>query len=260
MKNILDEIISQKKKDLANRKSRFTISHLQAQLAYDVKTLSLKNYLDRKNSTGIIAEIKRKSPSKGWLRPHLSVEQISIEYMQNGATALSILTDKTFFGGSHNDLLTARHFNLCPILMKDFVIDEFQIIEAKAFGADIILLIAAVLSADEITLLSKKSHELGLEVILEVHSIDELKNSPLDNIDHIGVNSRNLKDFSVNTELFFQICDEIPRDKIKIAESGINDSGIILKLRKFGYKGFLIGEHFMKSAVPGEALKALCVL
>src|SRR5689334_188395 len=193
--NILDEIIAYKKKEVADRKELYPVKLLEQSHYFATQPVSLKKYIQRDDLSGIIAEIKRKSPSKGVINPHVSVERTSIGYMQAGASALSVLTDTNFFGGSNDDLMTARKFNFCPILRKDFTIDEYQIVEAKSIGADAILLIAAALPPARVKELAAFAHSFGLEVLLEVHNEEEL-NANLDaQADLIGVNNRNLKTF-----------------------------------------------------------------
>jgi indole-3-glycerol phosphate synthase len=262
--NILDKIIAHKETEVAERNSLYPVKLLEQSIFFDTPTVSLKKYLLRKDRQGIIAEIKRKSPSKGTINSSVSIERTSIGYMQAGASALSVLTDKEFFGGSNEDLTTARKFNFCPILRKDFIIDEYQIIEAKSIGADAILLIAAVLSPDKINSLAQFAHSLGMEVLMEVHDKEELVNNLHESVDIIGVNNRNLKKFEVNVEISIDLCPIIPDRYIKISESGIDDPKTIIKLRQHGFQGFLMGEHFMRHNRPEkkcaefiEALKRL---
>src|SRR5688572_19192414 len=184
--NILDQIIEYKRKEVSERKELYPVKFLEQSIYFGTQPVSLKKYIQREDKSGIIAEIKRKSPSKGVINPHVSVERTSIGYMQAGASALSVLTDKQFFGGSNEDLTIARKYNFCPILRKDFTIDEYQIVEAKSIGADAILLIAAVLSSDQINKLTGFAHSLGLEVLLEVHDEEELKSNLETGADLIG--------------------------------------------------------------------------
>jgi indole-3-glycerol phosphate synthase len=202
---------------------------------------------------GIIAEIKRKSPSKGVIHEYVSIEQTSISYMQGGASALSILTDGEFFGGSIEDLKTARKFNFCPILRKDFMIDEYQIIEAKSIGADAILLIAAALEPARLKELAKFAKSLGLEVLMEVHNGEELDQHVNEYLDVVGVNNRNLKTFEVRVDTSLQLSDRIPDQFVKISESGISKPETVKLLRDNGFQGFLIGEYFMSHSRPGAA-------
>ena len=251
--NILDQIIEHKKKELSDRKSLYPVKLLEQSIFFSSPTVSLKKYVQREDKTGIIAEFKRRSPSKGIINAHASVERTTIGYMQAGASALSVLTDKQFFGGSNEDLVTARKFNFCPILRKDFTIDEYQIIEAKSIGADAILLIAAVLDPKVSQNLTTFAHSLGLEVLLEVHDESELKANLEVGADLIGVNNRNLKTFEVSIENSKRLSTLIPDGVVKVSESGITSVETILDLRQYGYKGFLMGENFMKHAGPEVA-------
>ncbi len=253
--NILEKIVEQKRKEVAERASLYPVKLLEQSIFFSSPTISLKEYVLRKEKSGIIAEIKRKSPSKGAINHHVSIERTSIGYMQAGASALSILTDKEFFGGSSEDLMVARKFNFCPILRKDFTIDEYQIIEAKSIGADAILLIAAILEPRRIKVLSSFARSLGLEVLLEVHSAEELYPNVFSEVDLMGVNNRDLKTFEVNLEVSKKLAALIPDEIIKISESGIGSPETIVELRKFGYQGFLMGENFMKHARPEQAAR-----
>lgn len=250
---ILDKIVAHKRKEVEERKSLFPVKLLEQSIYFKTPTVSLKKYILRKDKSGIIAELKRKSPSKGVINKHLSIEKTSIGYMQAGASALSVLTDKDFFGGKNEDLTTARKYNFCPILRKDFTVDEYQIVEAKSIGADAILLIAAVLTAEEIKRLAAFAKSLNLEILLEVHNEKELKESLCDDITLVGVNNRDLHTFGVNIETSIQLADQIPNDFIKVSESGISDPANIMKLKKVGFEGFLIGETFMKASRPEES-------
>jgi indole-3-glycerol phosphate synthase len=246
---ILDEIIAYKKKEVKERASTHPLKLLEQSLYFGSESVSLKHYIQRKDKSGIIAEFKRKSPSKGMINEFADVEKISIGYMQAGASALSVLTDTPFFGGKNEDLTAARKFNFCPILRKDFTVSEYQIIEAKSIGADAILLIAAVLTKQEIQQFTAVAHQLGLEVLLEVHTQEELeKYSP--EISLVGINNRNLKTFEVDFENSIRLAQQLPKNTVKIAESGINDFHKIIELKQHGFEGFLIGENFMRSASP----------
>ncbi|MCZ8356025.1 MAG: indole-3-glycerol phosphate synthase TrpC [Cyclobacteriaceae bacterium] len=255
--NILEKIVEKKKEEVAQRKELYPIKLLEKSLYYPGKTVSLKKYLKREGSSQIIAEFKKKSPSKGFINPYVQVEKISVGYMQAGAAALSILTDTEFFGGSNQDLLTARKFNFCPILRKDFIIDQYQIIESKSIGADVILLIAAILSEQKIKALSAFAKSLELEVLLEVHDADEVKKSDLTHVDMVGINNRNLKTFEVSIENSMRLLSLLPKDKIKIAESGIDNIETIKQLKEAGFEGFLMGEYFMKQPRPELSAKQL---
>ncbi|MDD5571003.1 MAG: indole-3-glycerol phosphate synthase TrpC [Bacteroidales bacterium] len=249
---ILEEIIKHKKAEVEENKSIYPVKLLERSIYFTSETVSLKKYLLRNDKKGIIAEFKRKSPSKGMLNEYAPVEQVSIGYMQAGASALSILTDKKYFNGKNEDLTVARKFNYCPILRKDFIIDEYQIIEAKSIGADAILLIAAVLEKEKIKQLSELAKSLKLEILFEVHNKEELEKVS-SNIDIIGVNNRNLNDFKTDINTSIELSVKIPDEFIKISESGISSVEAIANLRKCGFKGFLIGEYFMKSANPSKA-------
>ncbi|MFC2186376.1 indole-3-glycerol phosphate synthase TrpC [Fulvivirgaceae bacterium LMO-SS25] len=253
--DILQKIVDYKRKEVDERKELFPTALLEKSTYFGGKPVSLKKYLLREDKSGIIAEIKRKSPSKGDINPYVSVERTSIGYMQAGASALSILTDKEFFGGKNEDLMMARKFNFCPILRKDFMIDEYQVVEAKSIGADVILLIAAVLSPDETNRLAILAKSLGMEVLLEVHSVEELERSINPNIDVIGVNNRNLKTFEVSLQNSIDILPHIPSEFVAVSESGIRTVTDISFLKKAGFKGFLIGENFMTHSRPEIACK-----
>jgi indole-3-glycerol phosphate synthase len=248
--HILEEIVQHKLKEVQDRKSLFPVKLLKKSIFFETPSVSLKKYLLREDRWGIIAEFKRRSPSKGIINDHASVEQVSIGYMQAGASALSILTDEHYFGGSNEDLVTARKFNLCPILRKDFIIDEYQILEAKSIGADTILLIAAALKPESTKALAKFAHSLGLEVLLEVHNLDELQQYLNQHVDIVGVNNRNLKSFKVNLDTSRELASHIPGEFIKISESGIHEQETILELQELGYSGFLMGQRFMQYNRP----------
>jgi len=253
---ILDKIVARKAIEVAEAKTHISIEDLQQAPLFSRKTVSLSASLSADGSTGIIAEHKRKSPSKGVINDQLTVEFVTNGYATAGAAGLSVLTDTDFFGGAKEDLHKAREANPnTPILRKDFMIDPYQIYEAKAWGADVILLIAACLSPIQIEELSKKAHELGLEVLLEIHDEEELARSPLENVDIIGVNNRNLKNFAENNvNASLALADKIPDRIVKISESCISQPETINLLKSAGYKGFLIGETFMKNENPGAKL------
>lgn len=253
MANILDTIIAHKRQEVAERQSLYPTKLLEQSRYYETPTVSLRHYLTREDLSGVIAEIKRRSPSQGDINPHVSVERVSIGYMQAGASALSILTDEQFFGGKSADLTLARRMNYCPILRKDFIIDEYQIVEARSMGADAILLIAACLTPPEIERLATFAHRLGLEVLMEVHDRTELERSLCDDIDLVGVNNRNLKDFTVSLDPSLELAELIPSRFVKVAESGLSDPAQVLRLRAAGYRGFLMGQRFMETAQPEKA-------
>jgi indole-3-glycerol phosphate synthase len=253
--NTLSNILEHKQKEVEERKSLFPVKFLERSLFFESTPVSLKKYVTREDKEGIIAEIKRKSPSKGPINPYISVERTSIGYMQAGASALSVLTDEVFFGGSSEDLRVARKFNFCPILRKDFIIDEYQILEAKSIGADAILFIAAVLNTSRLKSFTEVAHNLGMEVLLEVHDQNELEGNLDIDVDLLGVNNRNLKTFDVDVNISKELAKLIPSSRVSISESGLGDVPTILELRKYGYKGFLIGEQFMRQSRPEDACK-----
>jgi indole-3-glycerol phosphate synthase len=253
--NILDKIVEYKRKEVEERKGLYPVKLLQQSIYFETQPVSMVRYVQREDLTGIIAEFKRKSPSKGIINAYASVERTTLGYMQAGASALSVLTDKPSFGGSNDDLTTARKFNFCPIIRKDFTIDEYQIVEAKSIGADAVLLIAAVLSSIEVKGLCDFAHSLGLEVLLEVHDEKELKENLESGADLIGVNNRNLKTFEVSIDTSKRLADLIPSNLVKVSESGISDPETIVELRKYGYQGFLMGENFMKHSRPDKAAR-----
>lgn len=251
--NILDKIIARKHEEVAEKSSLVPVKLLEQSVFFEGKVVSMKEYVTDAEKSGIISEFKRKSPSKGVINGAADVEAVSVGYMQAGASALSILTDKDFFGGSNEDLKAARKFNYCPILRKDFVVDEYQIIEAKSIGADCILLIAAALEPARLKELAGFAKSLGLEVLMEVHDGDELERSLCPELDLVGVNNRNLKTFEVSLDISMELIDRIPSDFVKISESGISKPETLVTLKKAGFDGFLIGENFMKSSRPEQA-------
>lgn len=253
--NILDEIIQDKYKEVEERKSLYPVKLLEQSIYFQSPVVSLKKYVQREDKSGIIAEIKRKSPSKGIINAHVSIERTSIGYMQAGASALSVLTDSKYFGGSKEDLMVARKFNFCPILRKDFIVDEYQIIEAKSMGADAILLIAAALEPKKLQALAKFAKSLQLEILLEVHNNKELQDNLNADVDLIGVNNRDLKTFVTDIEISKQLADKIPNQFVKVSESGIESTATIIELKKFGYEGFLMGQNFMQHSRPEKACR-----
>ncbi|MFY0686898.1 MAG: indole-3-glycerol phosphate synthase TrpC [Cyclobacteriaceae bacterium] len=249
--NILEEINAHKQQLVNERKSLFPVKLLEQSIHFDAPTVSLKEYIRREDKVGIIAEFKRQSPSKGLINGHASVEQTSIGYMQGGASGLSVLTDTKYFGGKNEDLLTARQFNYCPILRKDFIVDEYQLVEAKSIGADVILLIAASLTPDQVRSLAQFAKSLSLEVLLEVHNEDELDRSVCPEVDLLGVNNRDLTTFTTSIDTSKKLAEKIPNEFLKVSESGISDPEIVADLMNYGYEGFLIGENFMRTPNPG---------
>lgn len=249
--NILDTIVAQKKKEVAARKMQTTVAALEKGKFFASETLSLRSFLLNPEKTGIIAEFKRKSPSKGIINDKVTVEEVTSAYAQYGASGISVLTDTDFFGGSLDDLLAAT-INEVPLLRKDFMIDEYQLVEAKAYGAEVILLIAACLTPQEVKTMAATAKSLGLEVLLEIHNDEELDHI-CDAVDLVGVNNRNLKTFEVSIDTSLGLINKIPKEKPAVAESGISDVDTIVTLRQAGFKGFLIGENFMKQASPSIA-------
>ncbi len=253
--SILDKIVLNKKTEVELAKEDTPIKELEASDLFSRQTYSFKEFLLDPARTGIIAEFKRRSPSKGIINDKVGVEAVTTAYAAAGASALSVLTDTDFFMGTKTDLYKARRSNNIPILRKDFMIDEYQVIEAKSLGADIILLIAAILTPGEIELLASLAKSLGLNVLLEVHNLEELQRSINPNLDAIGVNNRNLADFTVSVETSYKLAEHIPAEFLKISESGISDPQTIKGLKRAGFNGFLIGENFMKQEDPGLAMR-----
>ena len=257
--NILDNIILDKRREVVLKKSIIPVSQLEASVFFEKQTISLSHNLRNSNS-GIIAEHKRRSPSKAEINYGFTVEEVVKGYETAGACGISVLTDGKYFGGSLDDLLLARASVNIPLLRKEFIVDEYQILEAKAHGADLILLIAAVLSREEIKSLSEFAHRLGLEVLLEVHNQEELEKSIMPSLDMIGVNNRNLKTFEVSLDFSKELAAQIPNEFVKVSESGISSIEAITELKPYGYQGFLIGENFMKTDNAGKAAKEFIAL
>lgn len=251
--NILEKIIEQKKSEVRRKKADISISDLQQYPLYEGRNFFLKEFLLDDTKTGIIAEFKRRSPSKGIINDKADVLEITKAYSENGASCLSVLTDEYYFGGCNEDLITAR-VNKIPILRKDFIIDEYQITEAKAIGADVILLIAACLSPADVQRMAIFAKNAGLEVLLELHDETELGHI-CDETNMIGINNRDLKTFIVDIDRSLRMAEKIPADKIKVAESGISNVETIRLFRQHGFNGFLVGENFMKEQDPGAAFK-----
>ncbi len=254
--NILEKISTEKRRETAERKSLYPAKLLERSIYFETPVVSLKKYLLRPDKSGIIAEFKRKSPSKGMINAYASVEEVTLAYMQAGASALSVLTDEPFFGGTSKDLTTARQFNFCPILRKDFVLDEYQIIESKSIGADAVLLIAACLTPNEVKTLTDFARSLGLEVLLELHDEAEIGHIPDENV-LVGINNRNLQTMQTDVRASFRMAERLPAGLLKVSESGISSAEKIRELRDTGFQGFLIGEYFMQSSAPGARCKEL---
>lgn len=255
--DILQQITTYKRTEVSLRMVHHPESKLENSPLYVRKCLSLKEHLRQAGASQIIAEFKRQSPSKGIINNKAGVVETTRGYAQAGASGLSILTDKKFFGGSQQDIEIARQDIDVPILRKDFILTTYQITEAKAIGADVVLLIAAILSEAQITEFSLFAKELGMEVICEVHNESELAKALQTQVDIIGVNNRNLKNFQVSIENSIRLAEKIPNDFLKIAESGLQNVADIIGLKDLGYEGFLIGEMFMQEERPAEALKKL---
>src|SRR5215210_2364400 len=250
--NILDNIIAAKKIEVEQKKELLPVEELKNFPNYHSTCNSLVSQLLSEGTTGIIAEFKRKSPSKGVINENIQIGPVVEAYDAHGAAGISILTDENYFGGSNDDIIYARNIVRVPILRKDFIIDEYQLLEAKAIGASVILLIAACLTPERVRELALFAKRLSLEVLLEIHNAEELQHICTE-VDIVGVNNRDLKTFTVDVERSIELSDKIPADKIKISESGISDIDTIIRLRQYGFRGFLIGENFMKHADPAIA-------
>lgn len=262
MRDILDEIIANKRIEVEQYKRMMPLRELATcvEAMLDVKPASMSKAL-QKSETGIIAEFKRKSPSLGWIFKEGRAEDIPFAYQENGAAALSILTDEKYFGGRDEFIETARRSGVTiPVLYKNFVIDEYQLFQARKAGASAVLLIAAALSISEFKMLKTRANELGLEVLLEMHSREELDyvESCLDELQTgqvmCGVNNRNLGTFVTDIDNSFRLAELLPVEAVKVSESGISSPSVVKELREVGYSGFLIGERFMKTGNPGNAL------
>ena len=249
---ILDKIIAFKKQEIAKIKAEVPVKKLVESPSFKRTPISLKTSLTELGSTGIIAEFKRQSPSKGIINGTATITDVTTGYLEANVAAQSILTDTSFFGGTMADLMEARVINTTkPILRKDFVVDGFQIVEAKAIGADVILLIAACLTAEELKNFGQLATDLGLDVLYEVHTQEDL--DKINNLDGkiIGINNRNLKTFEVDLEHSIALASQIPDSCVKVSESGISNPRIVTGLKEYGFQGFLIGENFMKTENPG---------
>ena len=255
MKDILQEIVAHKRLEVERFKAELSEQeiHHRVEAILDFSVASMSQALTASDS-GIIAEFKRKSPSKGWIKEDGQADIIPLSYQQNGASALSILTDEQYFGGSDEFIKTARHAGVnIPILYKNFVIDEYQLFQARLCGASAVLLIAADLTVQQCRVLMRLAHELGLEVLLEMHSEQELEYAALEP-DMCGINNRNLGSFVTDVQNSFRLAELLPKEAVKVSESGISNPDTVKALRQAGFRGFLIGENFMKTADPGTAL------
>jgi len=249
--HILDKIVHHKKSEIAKRKASVTIRDLEASEYFKRATTSLSTHL-KESHFGIISEFKRRSPSKPKINLDAKVSQIVTHYTQAGVSGISILTDEHFFGGHNNDLIDARRIVDTPLLRKEFIIDEYQIIEAKSIGADAILLITEILTAEEVKSFAALAKSLSLDTLLEIHTKEQLDKYNTD-IDIIGVNNRDLTQFTVDPMHSVRLYKDLPNEVTKISESGIHDPETILMLKDTGFDGFLIGERFMKTLDPGKA-------
>jgi len=249
--NILEKIVSYKKEEIRKRKADLPVQLLEKMPDFKREIFSMQKFIIDPDKTGIIAEFKKKSPSKGFINETARVEEVTAAYFRHGASMISVLTDTPSFGGSSEDLKRAR-FNTLPILRKDFILDAYQLVESRAMGADSILLIAACLQPAETKSLAATAHRLGLEVLLEIHEEQELDHL-CDDVDAIGINNRDLKNFTVDIDRSIRLAEQLPPDKLRVAESGIRDIGTLLHMKSAGFNGFLIGEQFMCAPDPAIA-------
>lgn len=254
---ILETIKAQKLKEVANLKALFSVSFLEEQPLFNSATHSLRKTIESSVTGGIIAEFKRKSPAKGNINLDANVVEVTQGYANAYVSGLSVLSDVNFFGARTNDFELARKNNTIPMLRKDFIIDEYQIIQSKAMGADVILLIAKILTKKQMQSYTNLAHELGMEVFLETQNELEILDNMDLNFDLIGINNRNLNSFEVSVENSIKLAELLPKSSIKIAESGIQSLETIQLLQANGFKGFLIGEYFMKDENPAEKCKNL---
>ena len=256
MHDILRTIVEQKHKEVALLKSQFRIDNIKKQALFNRTCYSAKAAILDDNKSGIISEFKRQSPKKGPINANASIQKVLESYQEANVSVVSVLTDQVFFGAHNDDFDKARKQLKIPLLRKDFLIDPYQIYQSKAMGADLILLIAAILTPNEVESMSKIAKELGLEILLEIHNETELDHiNPL--IDLVGINNRNLKDFSVDLNHSIKLSEQIPNTFVKVAESGIKGESDIRFLKSNGFQAFLIGEYFMKHDNPGEVCSEL---
>jgi indole-3-glycerol phosphate synthase len=254
--NILERIKQHKIQEVNRRKLLFKKKQLEQSEYFNRSCFSLKEAIENPSGSGIIAEFKRKSPSKGDINPNADVHEVTSGYAKAGAAALSVLTDAHFFGALSEDFFAARKSVQIPILRKDFMIDEYQIIESKAMGADVVLLIAKLLSYGQIKAFTELAHNLGMEVLTEFHNEKEIREKANSNIDLAGINNRNLNSFEVDTENSIRLGQALPDNVLKIAESGIESAQTIEIFIANGFSGFLIGEYFMRNPKPDKTCKA----
>ena len=251
MKTILDEIVAFKIIEIEKAKELVSIDQLKKEKLYSRECISMSERLRNRDSSGIIAEFKRKSPSRGWIHQDAKVSEVVSAYQDAGVSAISCLTDQHFFGGTKEDFTSARASFDGPILRKDFIIDPYQIHESKAMGADTILLIASILDKEKVVEFTDLAHELGLEVLLELHHNSEL-DKYYEHVDMVGINNRDLRDFSVSLLTSIDMKRRLPDHVLKISESGLDHPGIVSDLHAYGFEGFLMGEYFMKDDNPGK--------
>ena len=252
--NILDKIVAHKKIEVVQAQQQASIQQLENKILFQRHTVSLTHNLLKENSTGIISEFKRKSPSKGIINNKSEAADVVKEYENAGVSGSSVLTDEQFFGGTIQDFISVRECVSIPLLRKDFMIDEYQFIEAKNWGADVILLIASILTPQQVKSFTDLAKSLHLEVLLELHGENEL-NHVYHKVDMVGVNNRNLKTFEVDIEQSIRMANKLGNDFVKIAESGISNISTLKHFKQNGFQGFLIGENFMKTDHPGKACK-----
>jgi indole-3-glycerol phosphate synthase len=250
--NILEKIVETKKEEVASAKRMFPKSMLLDRSLYHSPKYSVTEAIRSGSTTGVITEFKRRSPSKGWINEQADPVKVALGYAANSAAAVSVLTDTSYFGGSLDDLDQVRKAIQIPILRKDFTIDSYQLHEAKAHGADIILLIAAILSPAQVRELASEAHQIGLEVLLELHDESELEHV-CNEADLVGINNRNLKNFDVNIEHSIRLQSMLPKNAIRVAESGIHSPEVALQLLQSGFHSLLMGEYFMKQTDPAIA-------
>lgn len=255
MSTILDQIVAKKHQEVKVRQANASIDVLQQSPFFLTKVRSAKAAVIARDKTGIIAEFKRRSPSKGFINETADIQKVVKAYEAHGASVVSVLTDEDFFAGSSELFAQAKEVLTIPLLRKDFIVDPYQVYETKAMGADLMLLIAECLTRDEVYALAQLAHALGLEVLLELHSEDQLEKVN-EYIDLVGINNRDLKTFAVDLEKSKQILSQLPTDLVKVAESGISNPAVVDELREAGFQGFLIGEEFMKHENPGDAFAA----
>jgi indole-3-glycerol phosphate synthase len=249
VKNILDRIVVDIKEKVETAKRKVPVKQLQSSPLFDRECFSMKKAILAEGASGVIAEFKRRSPSKGVINGEADVKTVVSGYQEAGASCVSILTNSTFFGGCNEYLTAARSVLTIPILRKEFIVDEYQIIEAKSIGADFILLIAEILTKKEVKQFTTLAHSLGLEVLLELHGEDQV-HKIIPELDAVGINNRNLKNFEVDIDRSISMAKKLPANTIKIAESGLSDPAVAIRMRESGFLGFLVGEQFMKQDVP----------